>query len=62
MPFSWKILLSGFTPAYLHEQRKFDTNISFEELQRLSHINEVALQGDQAADFSGRIRVRLLPL
>ncbi|MEO6203522.1 MAG: hypothetical protein ABIU05_26135 [Nitrospirales bacterium] len=40
VPFCWKILLSGFTPAYLHEQRKLDTNISFEELQRRSPINE----------------------
>lgn len=60
VPFSWKILLSGFTPAYLHEQGKLDTNISFEELQRRSHINERARQADQAADFSARIRARLL--
>ncbi|WP_342348841.1 DUF4105 domain-containing protein [uncultured Nitrospira sp.] len=62
VPFSWKILLSGFTPAYLHEQRKLDTNISFEELQRRSHVNERAWQADQSADFSGRIRARPLPL
>ncbi|MEO8325394.1 MAG: DUF4105 domain-containing protein [Nitrospirota bacterium] len=62
VPFSWKILLSGFTPAHLHEQRKLDNNISFEELQRRSHINERAWEADQAADFSGRIRARVLSL
>lgn len=60
VPFSWKILLSGFTPAYLHEQGKLGTNIPFEELQRHSHINERARQADQAADFSSRIRAHLL--
>jgi hypothetical protein len=56
LPFSWKILLSGFTPAYLHEQGKLDTDLSFEELQRRSRINKRALQADQASDFSRRIR------
>lgn len=60
VPFSWKILLSGYTPAYLHEQGKLGTNIPFEELQRRSHINERAQQADQAADFSSRIRAHLL--
>lgn len=60
VPFSWKILLSGYTPAYLHEQGKLGTNIPFEELQRRSHINERARQADQAADFSSRIRAHLL--
>lgn len=60
VPFSWKILLSGYTPAYLHEQGKLGTGFSFEELQRRSHLNEVALQADQAPDFSRRIRSHLL--
>ena len=60
VPFSWKILLSGYTPAYLHEQGKLGTGLPFEELQRRSHINEFALHADQAPDFSRRIRARLL--
>jgi hypothetical protein len=56
VPFSWKILLSGFTPAYLHEQGKLDTGLSFEELQSRARINERALEADQAPDFSRRIR------
>ncbi|MFZ1745093.1 MAG: DUF4105 domain-containing protein [Nitrospirales bacterium] len=60
VPFSWKILLSGYTPVYLYEQGKLGTDFSFEELQRRSHINELALQADQAPDFSRRIRAHLL--
>jgi Domain of unknown function (DUF4105) len=56
VPFSWKILLSGYTPAYLHEQGKLGTDLSFEALQARAHINERARQADQTVDFSVRIR------
>ncbi len=55
-PFSWKILLSGYLPEYLFEQGKLNTALPFEELKDRSRINEIALQADQALDFSGRIR------
>ncbi len=60
IPFSWKILLSGYTPEYVYEQGRMNTDLPFAELQRRSHINEVALQADQAPDFSRRIRAHLL--
>lgn len=56
VPFSWKILLSGYTPAYLYEQGKLATDLSFEALQARAHINERARQADQAPDFSRQIR------
>jgi hypothetical protein len=59
VPFSWKILLSGYTPEYLYEQGKVKTDLPFEELQRRSRLNERALQADHAPDFSRRIRVGL---
>jgi hypothetical protein len=59
LPFSWKILLSGYTPQYLYEQGRLNTDLPFAELQRRSRINERALQADQAPDFSRRIRVGL---
>jgi hypothetical protein len=34
-------------------------DLSFAELQRRSHLNEVALHADQAPDFSSRIRLDL---
>ena len=56
LPFSWKILLSGYLPEYIYEQGRMNSDLPFAELQRRSHINAIALQADQAPDFSQRIR------
>jgi hypothetical protein len=56
VPYSWKILLSGYLPEYLYEQGKLDTSVPFAELQRRAFINPLARAADQAADFSQRIR------
>ena len=57
--FSWKILLSGYAPAYIYEAGRLDRSLPFEELHRRSHINAVARAADQAPDFSRRIRAGL---
>ena len=59
LPYSWKILLSGYVPEYLYEHDKLDTSVPFEELRRRGHINARAQAADQAADFSQRIRAAL---
>jgi hypothetical protein len=59
VPYSWKILLSGYVPEYLYEQGKLDTRLPFTELQRRSRVNAVAQAADQAVDFSRRIRAGL---
>jgi hypothetical protein len=59
LPFSWKILLSGYVPEYLYESHGLTTRLSFEELQRQAHINPVAQAADQLPDFSQRIRAAL---
>jgi Domain of unknown function (DUF4105) len=56
LPFSWKILLSGYVPEYLYESKSLNNRISFEELQRLAYVNPVAQAVDQLPDFSRRIR------
>lgn len=56
VPYSWKILLSGYLPEYLYEEGKLDTSVPFAELQRRAFINPLARAADQAADFSQRIR------
>jgi hypothetical protein len=56
VPYSWKVLVSGYLPEYLYEQRRLDTSVPFEELQRRAYINPLAQAADQAADFSQRIR------
>jgi hypothetical protein len=59
LPFSWKILLSGYVPEYLYESHGLATQLPFEELQKQAHINSVAQASDQSSDFSQRIRERI---
>jgi uncharacterized protein DUF4105 len=56
VPFSWKILVSGYLPEYLYEAGRLDTSVPFPELQRRSLIK--VTDGD--ADFSRAIRAGLL--
>jgi len=56
LPFSWKILASGYLPEYLYEQGALVTSLPFEELRRRSQINTAAQAADGAPDFSRRIR------
>ena len=34
LPFSWEVLLSGYTPAYVYESGRIDQSLPFEELKR----------------------------
>ncbi len=61
LPFSWKLLLSGYLPEYLYEEGRLDPRLPFDELKRRSRINEQAQAADAAADFSQRIRASLGP-
>ena len=56
VPFSWKILASGYVPEYLYEQGKLDTSVPFAELTRQAYVNPVARTLDAVPDFSQRIR------
>jgi len=56
LPYSWKILASGYVPEYLYEHGKLDSSVPFSELQRRGHVNERAHAADKAEDFSQRIR------
>ena len=57
LPYSWKVLLSGYTPAYAYEQGRMDRSLPFEELKQRVHVNARAQAADGALDFSRRIRV-----
>lgn len=59
LPFSWKVLLSGYVPEYLYESKRLDSRIPFLELQRQAHINSRAQAADQASDFSTLIRTAI---
>jgi hypothetical protein len=59
VPFSWKILASGYLPEYLYEQGRLESDgLSFSELQRRVHINARAQAADTDGNFSRRIRER----
>jgi hypothetical protein len=56
---SWKVLVSGYAPAYVYEMGRMDRSLPFEELTRRSLVNAAAQAADQAPDFSRRIRAGL---
>lgn len=59
LPFSWKVLLSGYTPEYAYDNGRLDTSLPFEDLKKRSRINEAAQAADRVPDFSRRIRAAL---
>jgi hypothetical protein len=56
VPFSWKLMISGYAAEYLYDQGRLDRSKPFAELKRLGHINARARAADRAPDFSERIR------
>jgi hypothetical protein len=56
IPYSWKVLLSGYAPEYAYDLGRLDRSLSFDELKRRAHINAVAQAADKKPDFSQRIR------
>ena len=57
IPFSWKILISGYVPEYLYEKGRLDTqNLSFEALKERVHVNERAKAIGIVDGFSEEIR------
>ena len=59
IPFSWKILLSGYAPEYAYDMGRLDRRLPFEELKRRAHVNAAAQAANEAPDFSQRIRAGL---
>lgn len=59
IPFSWKILASGYVPEYLYENGRLQTNgLTFEALRKSVHVNARALKAGVCKDFSRCIRTR----
>lgn len=57
IPFSWRILASGYSPAYLYDRGRLDNSVPFDELTRRGHVNPLAWNLDDGPDFSRRIRI-----
>jgi hypothetical protein len=58
-PLDWRVLLSGYFPAYAYDLGSLDTSLPFPELKARSLINAKAHAADQDPDFSARIRENL---
>jgi hypothetical protein len=58
-PLDWRVLLSGYFPAYAYDLGSLDTRLPFEELKAQSLINEKAHAAGLDPAFSTRIRAGL---
>jgi len=56
VPFSWKVLASGYAPGYLYEMGRLDTSVPFVELTRRAYVNPVAQAMGDVVDFSQQMR------
>jgi hypothetical protein len=56
-PLDWRLVVNGFLPGYLYDQRAVDTSIPLAELMKRAKISEKARAADAAPDFSRLIRV-----
>lgn len=56
VPFSWKILASGYGPEYLYDMGRLDTSVPFAELKKHGYVNPIAQKFGRDSDFSRKIR------
>jgi hypothetical protein len=56
LPFSYRVLLSGYIPEYVYEVGGLDRRYSLEELRTLAYISERARGADESETFSQAIR------
>jgi Domain of unknown function (DUF4105) len=56
LPLDFRLLLSGYLPAYVYEVGGLDTRYSLEELRTLGRITERAKESDRRDTFSADIR------
>ena len=56
--YGWRVLLPGLSAKYAYDLGLLDNRIPFEELTKISLVNDLALEYRDAADFSQKIRAR----
>ena len=57
LPFDWRLIVNGYLPGYLHDQKAVVTSIPLSELTALARIDDRARAADGSPDFSKLIRV-----
>jgi hypothetical protein len=60
LPLDYRLLFSGYLPAYVYAVGGLDRRYSLEQLRERGHITELAKQSDRSVTFSADIR-RLVP-
>jgi len=53
----WRIILNGYADEMAYERGTIDTSLPFDELKRISRINDRARAADRSPEFSRLIRV-----
>jgi hypothetical protein len=56
VPFSWKILVSGYLPEYLYESGRLDQQLSFAKLRDHAYVNPLLKGREISTLFSTIIR------
>ncbi len=56
-PLDWRLVVNGFLPGYLYDQRVVVTSIPLAELMERARISDKAKAADGSPDFSQAIRV-----
>jgi hypothetical protein len=56
-PLDWRLVVNGFLPGYLYDQRVVVTSMPLSELIERAAISEKARAADQSSEFSEAIRV-----
>ena len=57
LPLDYRLVLSGYLPAYVYKVGGLDTRYPLRELRRLGRITDRAKAADRSEDFSADIRV-----
>lgn len=56
IPYSWQVLLPGYSDRVLYEMGLLDTRASFDETRRQAKVSETATRFLNSPDFSSQIR------
>lgn len=62
VPFTWKVLLPGYSDQYAYDLGLLDNRVPFAELKSIALINDLADEHFDEPDFSRRIRSRRMQL
>jgi hypothetical protein len=62
LPFSYRLLLSGYLPEYVYKVGGLDPRFSLDELRAMGYFSERARTADQSPTFSADIRQGIPPL